>query len=250
MNFSSIIILIVGAALAFIPAKIASDKGYSKGGFFAYGLFFFLPALIHALTLPSRQDPTKKQFSPRALKCLIAATILLQLNFIIDFGNSVASYFAISNVGVLSVIFTLMKIVLLISVILGRKYILSMVICGLYAASGVHNIIYSVIEGIKYAGEDYAKTYAFMAGAAVFSTLAYALLFFVVYKYAFKANEYTGSKPKILFYAPAVLLLISGVLNYMSYPYMASYTAVLTIIVLVLYFLSFFFLGRFYYEDV
>ena len=250
MNTSSIIALIVGVALAFIPAKIAGDKGYSKGGFFAYGVFFFLPALIHALTLPSRQDPTKKQFSPRALKYLIAATILFQLNFILDLGNSVASYYAISNVGALPIILTLLKIVLLISVILGRKYILSMVVYGLYVAIGVYNIIYSVIEGIKYAGEGYASIYAFMAGAEVVSTLAYAILTFVVYKYAYKADEYTESKPRILFYAPSLLLLISGILDYMSYPYMASYTAVLTIIVLALYILSFFFLGKFYNEDI
>ena len=38
--------------LAFIPASIASNKGYSGVGYYFFGLFFFLPALIVALVIP------------------------------------------------------------------------------------------------------------------------------------------------------------------------------------------------------
>jgi len=46
-------LLCVGAAvgLAFIPAHIAKKKGYSYGGFWALGFFFFLIGLIVALCL-------------------------------------------------------------------------------------------------------------------------------------------------------------------------------------------------------
>lgn len=46
----------LGAAvgLAFIPANIAKKKGYSYGGFWALGFFFFLIGLIVALCLDPR----------------------------------------------------------------------------------------------------------------------------------------------------------------------------------------------------
>src|ERR671931_86123 len=40
--------------LAFIPATIASNKGYSGVGFYFFGLFFFLPALIVALLMKTK----------------------------------------------------------------------------------------------------------------------------------------------------------------------------------------------------
>jgi len=43
--------LLVLLGLAFIPAVIASNKGHSGIGFYLFGLFFFLPALIVALLI-------------------------------------------------------------------------------------------------------------------------------------------------------------------------------------------------------
>jgi hypothetical protein len=42
-----VVLLVVGA----IPASIASGKGYSAAGFYFFGLFFFLPALIVSIFL-------------------------------------------------------------------------------------------------------------------------------------------------------------------------------------------------------
>ena len=49
-----IIIAVLGVCvgLAFIPANIAGKKGYSKGGFWAFGFFVFLPALIVSIAIP------------------------------------------------------------------------------------------------------------------------------------------------------------------------------------------------------
>ncbi|MDR0812391.1 MAG: zinc ribbon domain-containing protein [Oscillospiraceae bacterium] len=46
-----IIMIAVDFALAAIPANIASGKGHSFGGFYVFGLFLFLPALIVALCI-------------------------------------------------------------------------------------------------------------------------------------------------------------------------------------------------------
>jgi hypothetical protein len=51
-----VLIVAIGAALllALIPGAIARSKGHSFLGFYFFGLFFFLPALIVALVI--RQD--------------------------------------------------------------------------------------------------------------------------------------------------------------------------------------------------
>ena len=43
--------------LAFIPAVIAQKKGYSYGGFWAFGSFLFVPALIVALVIEDKTQP-------------------------------------------------------------------------------------------------------------------------------------------------------------------------------------------------
>jgi len=50
-----LIIVGVRVGLAFIPANIAGKKGYSYGGFWVFGFFLFLPALIVALCINTKQ---------------------------------------------------------------------------------------------------------------------------------------------------------------------------------------------------
>jgi len=52
-------VICIGAAvgLAFIPANIARKKGYSYGGFWALGFFFFIVGLIVALCLTDKNVP-------------------------------------------------------------------------------------------------------------------------------------------------------------------------------------------------
>ena len=56
-----IILLGIGArvGLAFIPATIARNKGYSYGGFWALGFFFFLIALIVILCMDPKPGSPK-----------------------------------------------------------------------------------------------------------------------------------------------------------------------------------------------
>lgn len=54
-------LLVIGArvGLAFIPATIARNKGYSYGGFWALGFFFFLITLIVILCLDPKPGSPK-----------------------------------------------------------------------------------------------------------------------------------------------------------------------------------------------
>ena len=50
----SIVTLIVAAGLAFIPANIAKDKGYSFGLWWFYGWMLFIVAIIHVSCIPDK----------------------------------------------------------------------------------------------------------------------------------------------------------------------------------------------------
>jgi hypothetical protein len=58
------LLLLVG--LAFIPAAIAGNKGYSLGAFYAFGLFFFVPALIVALVMQAKEGSRDRPLPPRS----------------------------------------------------------------------------------------------------------------------------------------------------------------------------------------
>ena len=51
MDLFSVSLLIIVLLLAIIPARIAKGKGYSFGGFYAFGAFFFPIALIVSLLM-------------------------------------------------------------------------------------------------------------------------------------------------------------------------------------------------------
>ncbi len=54
ISSQEIIVLIIMALLALIPATVAGNKGYSKVGFWFFGLFLWLIALIVALCLKDK----------------------------------------------------------------------------------------------------------------------------------------------------------------------------------------------------
>lgn len=58
---STRVLFIALALLAFIPATIAKRKGYSETGYYFFGLFFFLPALVVALLIHDKGEGTPKQ---------------------------------------------------------------------------------------------------------------------------------------------------------------------------------------------
>ena len=55
-----LIAFVIALCLAFIPANIAEKKGYSKVGFYFFGLAAFVPALIVACVLQDKAVQEKK----------------------------------------------------------------------------------------------------------------------------------------------------------------------------------------------
>lgn len=51
------LMLVISAALAFIPAYLARKKGYSQGLFWLFGFFLFLPAIIVACCIEDKTKP-------------------------------------------------------------------------------------------------------------------------------------------------------------------------------------------------
>lgn len=51
------LMLVISAALGFIPATIARKKGYSQGLFWLFGFFLFLPAIIVACCIEDKTKP-------------------------------------------------------------------------------------------------------------------------------------------------------------------------------------------------
>jgi len=52
-----LVMLGVAVGLAFIPASVARKKGYSYGGFWCFGFFAFVPAIIVAACIKPKQKP-------------------------------------------------------------------------------------------------------------------------------------------------------------------------------------------------
>ncbi|MBR0403791.1 MAG: SHOCT domain-containing protein [Eggerthellaceae bacterium] len=58
---SVVFVLILSLLLAVIPARIAKGKGYSFGGFYVFGFFFFIIALIVALVMKDKNESKPDQ---------------------------------------------------------------------------------------------------------------------------------------------------------------------------------------------
>ena len=83
--FKVCIIMIAALSfLAIIPARVARDKGYSYGAFYAFGFFFFLPALIVALLVQDKGDTAAREARQSATS---SADLLLKYKQLLDCGG-------------------------------------------------------------------------------------------------------------------------------------------------------------------
>lgn len=67
ISYIAILIIIIPlilffVGLAFIPAYIAKNKGYSLGLFWLFGFFLFLPALIVSLCIEDKNAPRSQYY--------------------------------------------------------------------------------------------------------------------------------------------------------------------------------------------
>ena len=56
-----VFMLIISLLLAVIPARIASKKGYSYAGFYVFGFFLWIVALIVSLVIQDRKGDASQQ---------------------------------------------------------------------------------------------------------------------------------------------------------------------------------------------
>lgn len=67
-SLGALALLVVKAALAFIPASVARKKGRNEALFFVYGFFLFLIALIHILILkPTPEAAAREEVKRRKI---------------------------------------------------------------------------------------------------------------------------------------------------------------------------------------
>lgn len=67
--------LIFSMVFSFIIAQIARNKGYSFGGFFVFGVFAFVPALIVVLMLPNKTLPAQQVASSTDVNIVVSQPV-------------------------------------------------------------------------------------------------------------------------------------------------------------------------------
>lgn len=77
LDYTLPVMLITATILAFFPAGIAKNKGYSIFVWYVYGLFFFPIALLHSLFLKARPDTENaRRLAEDGKKCPFCAEII------------------------------------------------------------------------------------------------------------------------------------------------------------------------------
>lgn len=244
MQYSWIIYLVLGVCLAFIPSCLAAKKGYSQKGFYLYGLFFFIPSLIHVLFLPDLTNPSEKLYKRKALLDMIAVICLLSFQMLVlgavEIFNGYSRFYM--NKHYLS---ALICMFLIISVMIGRNYKFSMIIFAVELAQ----VIFSILKGVMYVR--YSSLLQFDVGLLVsdaFRGIAFAILIYVLYRGGLKRDTRIN---KFLFLLPSIAMLVfcscslwvRMLYSYVKYP-------PLELVLIVVTFFAYLFLGLFYKEEL
>ena len=251
INITSIIVpIIISLALAFIPGLIAGKKGYSRVGFTVYGFFLILPALIHALIIPDVADSTRKQYKGKSLTCSVIATVVFAYagvigglfgfdwiwRFLFAFGDEIIIFFIPF---------------LVIAALLGNKYVYSIIVY--YSFIGLH--LYNLLRRFAQIFEGrYIKTFtAIILRSLVVSSISIAAIIIgiiLTVGYGIQGRKLAPGKGKLIFALPAILQLVSFVVdNIMSRRYFELFDLIITIVIEILMVVGIYALGRFLYEE-
>ncbi len=250
METSSIISIIVGLGLAFIPAAIAGKKGYNKVGFYFYGLFALIPSIIHAAIVPDKADTTRRGYKGNALKYSAIAVIALNLYFLMALVSAFISYM---NYRITPPFTQLIVFFLMASIILGRKYKYSIGVYAAYIVLNVIDIFRGAIDVVKYIDDPYTYDYTVPVLISHFiAVIAFAVLIYIAYRYGLKGEKLLPSKFKPVFILPAILNLcgyaisLYGYHNELMYYWMNFIPAAISYVFGTCLYL---FIGLFYLED-
>ena len=256
--------LAVAFLLAFIAMNIVNNKGYygAKIGFFFYGLVTPIIALIHANILPDKTDSTKRQFSSKAVLFNVLAEIFSVYGF---FASLITSFEAIKMDGLIafssvmaalySIMFILdgiLPLLLVISILLIRKYRFSQFVYGGFVLSSVINLVRMMVVLVRNITAESGEIIfyiAFTVGAFMVG-LAYVLLFRTVSHYGIKGERLSTGKFKFIFIAPALLIFFSIIVKiigaivgkYMILSFISSLRVQLFLTIPTLVFLGLFYL--------
>ena len=252
------ITLIVAICMGLITASIADRKGYSKKGFYWYGFFVFIPALIHSLLLPNKLDTTKKQYQGKTLGYCVTSVVCLWFLFIFSFYQIIISgqiyrLNLLSNIDML-LSFSMgivMPILLMVSAMLARKYKYSIVVYAIEAVYAVRGVIYILINlaGLG-KGTPTVLTYGYLV-ADVFTAVAYGMLILFAHKYGVKSEKLAGSGA-FLFVIPGFAVLISKLIPIVMMFQLQFYNEIelaLQIAQALIAFVAVLFIGLFYQEE-
>lgn len=107
----SLVLLAVAAGLAFIPANIAKNKGYSFGLWWFYGWMLFIVAIIHVSVIPDKNahqtpiyQPTQVLYCPPSNVGQSAADELKKYKELFDSGVITEEEFQAKKVQLLKLI--------------------------------------------------------------------------------------------------------------------------------------------------
>lgn len=259
MFFASkwIIAVLIYVIAAFIPARIASKKGYNALLFYIYGLLIFVIALLHSIILKDKSKTADKAYSNKAIIFSVLSVIFYYYYMLM----MVMLSFSTDYVGVTAVLFIIAgkipMLLFLISLVLARKYYYSIAI---YVINIV-NIIVSVCNlkntYIYWISQGQILKMVTDLVCKILGLTAMIILIAVVLKYMIGRSEL---KPGygFIFIMPMIIEFLATIISWSNSSFIfeivktaSGYTMHYLPLVIgeVLYILAILFLGLFYMED-
>lgn len=246
MNVSSLVVLVIRFLLALIPASIADRKGYNKGGFYAYGLFLFIPALIHSLIIPDKCNNYEKQYQGNSLGYSIAASIFFWYNLIFVLGASVINGRYDDFTFLLGIAFS---VVLWLVALLARKYKFALVVYGAFFIRSLYHLV-KCIMNFASTDEYFISVRMYYTISNLLGVVCFALLLLIVVKTGIKPDN--SALPKFIFVLPAILSLASSLVPLFGanlFRYYITYQTIMYVFSYFFGFMGYLFVGLFYLED-
>ena len=255
------IAIAVTLLLAFFTFNIAKKKGYNIVFFFIYSIFAPGFSLLHVIALPDKADTTKRMYSSKALVFnTLAVTLFAYLFwvgvylFIISFNYYINGGTSLFDAG-FSIMNILLLLLLVISIILGRKNGFSLSVHIAYFMYYIGEVTVMITRILNYRVKDDLSYDCFMIAGEVVAACVYIASAYIIDKYGIKSQHPSGKKDILFFILPALLCLLSraiiicGVNICLSIPGGYPGNIFSLCIMLGMPFIQFLFLGLFYYED-
>lgn len=242
----SVFFFLIAIGFGVFTAKIADSKGYSKIGFFIYGIMSPIISIIHCSILPDRTSGEKGQYTDKALRYNILSVLAFGYSIVGIILSMALTYCKFSYIIITYALFVLM----LVSILLGRKYKFSIIV---YAACAIQALVGLIdVLGMKNEfGSDYSNYIDYSIKTSIFSILYYLIFIYIAYTYGIKGKKNRIGTFNALFILPAILKFAELIITMHSIFTMGkeSFVNPGNLFELIFSFVAFIFLGLFYLED-